>query len=101
MNCMKSLALMKKYAACPVCGNDKLGKGEGKLEVTDDVFTRECKCGFKVTTDEDGNQILSRLKLLYIETSNGEKGFSLFTHIEYGSLCYLFDAETVSVGLVG
>jgi len=98
---MKVLELMKKYSVCPVCGNDKLGKGEGKLEVTDDIFTRECKCGFKVTTDENGKQILTDLKLLYIETADGEKGFSLFKHIEYDSLCYLFDTDSVSVSLVG
>ena len=75
MNCMKSLELMKKYSNCPICGNGILGKGEGKLEITDDTFIRECKCGFKVTTDENGKQIITNLELLYIETSTGGEGF--------------------------
>ena len=41
------------------------------------------------------------LKLLYIETSDGRKGFSLFSHIEYDSLRYLFGADFVSVSLIG
>ena len=57
MNCMKVLALMQKYADCPSCGNSMLGNGEGKLIAEDNTFTRECKCGFKITTDEGGNEI--------------------------------------------
>jgi iron(III) transport system ATP-binding protein len=54
VNMIKSLKLMKKYSNCPDCGNNLLGKGEGSLVIEDETFTRTCKCGFSVTTDEEG-----------------------------------------------
>lgn len=62
MNSVKALKLMSKYSNCPNCGNGVIGNGEGKLIVEDDTFTRECKCGFKITLDENGNE-LKTLKL--------------------------------------
>jgi iron(III) transport system ATP-binding protein len=51
------LPLMYKYSNCPQCGSDRIGNGEGKLIVDDNTYTRECKCGFKITTDENGQEI--------------------------------------------
>ena len=48
MNWMKTVELLREYATCPHCGSDKLGNGAGTVEVTDDTFTRTCKCGWKV-----------------------------------------------------
>jgi hypothetical protein len=47
MNAMLFLQIMKKYGKCPDCGSEKLGNGEGTLEVDDDTFKRTCKCGFE------------------------------------------------------
>ena len=57
MNAFKLLKIIPLYENCPDCGNNKIGNGEGKLLVEDDTFTRECKCGFKITVDEDGKKI--------------------------------------------
>lgn len=51
MNITDSMELMKKYAVCPMCGNGKIGNGEGVLFIEDDVFRRACKCGWKVVED--------------------------------------------------
>ncbi|MNM07346.1 hypothetical protein D3C81_173880 [compost metagenome] len=48
MKLTESMKLMEKYQVCPDCGNSNIGNGEGKLEITEDTFTRECKCGYKV-----------------------------------------------------
>jgi len=50
----KVIRPINKYANCPVCGNDKVGNGEGILVVEEDTFKRSCKCGFKITVNEDG-----------------------------------------------
>jgi hypothetical protein len=52
MNVYEANKLIKKYANCPKCGNDKLGDGEGSVEIQDEVFTRTCKYGFSVTVDK-------------------------------------------------
>lgn len=57
MNVFKALELMSKYSDCPNCGNTAVSNGEGKLIVEDDAFTRECKCGFKITFNEDRKKI--------------------------------------------
>lgn len=57
MNSVKALTLMNKYSECPSCGNGAIGNGEGKLIVDDTTFTRTCKCGFRITTDENGKEI--------------------------------------------
>ncbi|MGJ9460099.1 DUF3797 domain-containing protein [Oceanobacillus sp. CF4.6] len=41
------------YAACPACGNDKVGNGEGSVSVDEDTFARTCKCGFKIELKEE------------------------------------------------
>lgn len=57
MNAFKLLAIMPKYEKCPDCGNDKVGNGQGAIIVEDDTYTRKCKCGFKITVDENGKRI--------------------------------------------
>lgn len=53
MNIHESAELIKKYGTCPECGNDKVGgePSQGALIVEDEVFTRSCKCGWKVVVD--------------------------------------------------
>ena len=48
----RTLDLMNKYGKCPECGNEMLGNGEGKLLIDEDVFTRECKCGWSIKIDD-------------------------------------------------
>jgi iron(III) transport system ATP-binding protein len=59
MHVLKALELMQKYNNCPSCGSgsDKIGNGAGDLVIDGETFTRTCKCGFKVTLDEDGDEI--------------------------------------------
>lgn len=52
MNVNDSLELINKYAACPKCGNDKIGNGEGTLIIENNVFERSCKCGWKIIDDK-------------------------------------------------
>lgn len=53
MNINESQELIKKYADCPECGNDKVGgvPSQGALIMEDEVFTRSCKCGWSVVVD--------------------------------------------------
>ncbi|WP_115774247.1 DUF3797 domain-containing protein [Oceanobacillus arenosus] len=53
MNVYESMELTKKYGVCPECGNDKVGgePSQGALIIQDEVFTRSCKCGWKVVID--------------------------------------------------
>lgn len=44
----QSVKLLKKYGTCPLCGSDRLGKGEGTLVVKDKLFSRTCKCGWSI-----------------------------------------------------
>ncbi|HZG81592.1 MAG TPA: DUF3797 domain-containing protein, partial [Brevibacillus sp.] len=46
MNAYRSVQLMRKYANCKKCGNDKVGDGEGTLIIEDNIFKRSCKCGW-------------------------------------------------------
>lgn len=62
MNINDSLELMEKYAECPKCGNDKLGNGEGTLNIEDIVFERTCKCGYLVKVDKRIKVIASATK---------------------------------------
>lgn len=48
MNPFKAIELMRKYNECPQCGNDKLGNGEGTLNIDGDDFKRTCKCGWEI-----------------------------------------------------
>jgi transcription elongation factor Elf1 len=48
MNAWKAVELMGVYNNCPDCGSEKLGNGEGTLEIEDDTFKRTCKCGWSV-----------------------------------------------------
>lgn len=53
MNIRESSELMKKYGRCPECGSDEIGgvPSQGALIIEDEVFTRSCKCGWKVVVD--------------------------------------------------
>lgn len=57
MNAFKLMDVLKKYEKCPKCGNNKIGNGEGGIVVEDDTYTRTCKCGFKITVNENGKEI--------------------------------------------
>lgn len=48
MDIQMSIKLLNKYSDCPVCGNDKVGNGAGKLDVSDEIFFRSCKCGYSI-----------------------------------------------------
>jgi transcription elongation factor Elf1 len=52
MNAVKAAELIKKYAKCPDCGSELVGKNQGVLEITDNKFLRKCKCGFKIEVTE-------------------------------------------------
>ncbi|MGM8213546.1 DUF3797 domain-containing protein [Virgibacillus sp. W0430] len=56
MNYQKSLKLIQKYSECPNCGNDKVGNGQGTLDINDDTFIRTCKCGCTVKVKGDENK---------------------------------------------
>lgn len=57
MNAVKLLEIMGKYINCPVCGNDKVGNGQGYVISQDKTFTRGCKCGWEIKVNEDGGVI--------------------------------------------
>jgi hypothetical protein len=48
VNVIKSLKLMNKYSECPLCGSTAIGNGEGALIIEGEIFTRSCKCGWRV-----------------------------------------------------
>lgn len=58
MNAYKLLEIMPKYEKCPMCGSTSIGNGAGGIIVEDETFTRTCKCGFKITVDENGNEVV-------------------------------------------
>lgn len=58
MNAYKLLEIMPKYEKCPNCGSTTIGIGQGGIIVEDETFTRTCKCGFKITVDENGNEVV-------------------------------------------
>jgi iron(III) transport system ATP-binding protein len=60
MNLVESLKLMEKYAECPDCGNSNIGNGEGTLQITDDSFTRTCKCDYKVVVTKTHVSVQSK-----------------------------------------
>lgn len=58
MNAYKLLEIMPKYEKCPNCGSTTIGNGQGGIIVEDETFTRTCKCGFKITVYENGNEVV-------------------------------------------
>ena len=58
MNALKTMKLMEKYTTCASCGSDKIGSGAGALIVGDYMFTRSCQCGWDITVDENGKEII-------------------------------------------
>lgn len=58
MNAYKLLEIMPKYEKCPNCGSTTIGNGQGGIIVEDETFTRTCKCGWKITVDENGNEVV-------------------------------------------
>lgn len=59
MNVRTLIPIMKKYEKCPNCGSTTIGNGEGAIIVEEETYTRTCKCGFKITVNEDGKEINS------------------------------------------
>jgi iron(III) transport system ATP-binding protein len=57
MNIYQLMPIMKKYENCPDCGSSTIGNGQGGIIVEDDTYTRFCKCGFKITINENGEEI--------------------------------------------
>ncbi|HCL4549710.1 DUF3797 domain-containing protein [Clostridium botulinum] len=55
------LPIMKKYEKCPKCGSNRIGNGEGGIIIEDDTYTRTCKCGFKITINEDGKEDIEEI----------------------------------------
>lgn len=45
------IELMKKYAECPVCGSNRIGKGA--LVVKHKTFHRKCSCGWTVEVKDN------------------------------------------------
>jgi len=52
MTITRTLELMNKYTKCTECGNEMVVNGQGKLIIEDDVFIRECKCGWNIKIDD-------------------------------------------------
>lgn len=44
----QTMKLLEEYGRCPGCGSQKLGNDEGSLEIQEQLFIRNCKCGFFV-----------------------------------------------------
>lgn len=57
MKIENTIKLMKKYGACPECGNKFIGNGSGTLAIEDTYFFKSCKCGWKVKVDESDNPL--------------------------------------------
>lgn len=62
MNLLLATKLLHKFESCPQCGNNKVGNGQGTLEITEEHFIRTCKCGFKVTIDKRENEVYDNSK---------------------------------------
>lgn len=57
MKIKEFIALMEKYRKCPNCGNTAIGNGQGGIIIEDETFTRICKCGFKITVNENDQEV--------------------------------------------
>lgn len=83
----ESMELIKRYATCPECGNDRLGgePSQGTLSVEDDVFIRSCRCGWSVTVDR---------RIKHVATLARRKGGKLIGGVYevriYGQLSHKF-----------
>lgn len=67
MNIHRVTELMRKYSTCLECGSKDIG-GEpsvGTLNISDEVFTRTCKCGWSVVEDH---------RIKHISTSAKKQG---------------------------
>lgn len=59
MDVMDYLRITPFLNNCPHCGhgqvgtNDSTGEFHGALLIEDNLFTRKCKCGFKITIDSN------------------------------------------------
>ncbi|NBI05783.1 DUF3797 domain-containing protein [Senegalia massiliensis] len=67
---LKNVNLMK-YAICPECHNPNIRNGEGGI-IIDKTYIRYCKCGFKVTVDEEGNEIIERTNISQLDKKVNE-----------------------------
>ena len=52
MKLKRTIELIMLYNACPKCGNEYVGDGEGDLIVDTNLFIRRCKCGFEIKIEE-------------------------------------------------
>lgn len=50
MSPLKIFFYILRHRKCHNCGNTCVGNGEGKFELTEIGFKRECKCGASVQT---------------------------------------------------
>lgn len=62
MNMRDALELTNKYAACPECGNDKVGGEQGTLIIDNNIFIRTCNCGWSIKVDKRIKVIASSTK---------------------------------------
>lgn len=62
MKAKNSNILIINYAACPKCGSELIGSGEGTLLIENDIFERTCKCGFHVVIKESNEGCISELE---------------------------------------
>ena len=51
MNITESVKLLKQYSICINCGNDKIGNGEGTVNINGNIFERTCKCGWSIKVE--------------------------------------------------
>lgn len=63
---------LMKYAICPDCSNKHIGNGEGGIHI-DRNYTRYCKCGFKVTIDEDGKETIDKTNISQLDKKVNEE----------------------------
>ncbi|WP_249365242.1 DUF3797 domain-containing protein [Bacillus cereus] len=55
---------------CPNCGNQFVGKGQGTLEVDDNIIKRTCKCGFKFKYSVNNGVSKKKIKQVIDEALN-------------------------------
>ncbi len=50
MSPFKIFLYILRHKKCHSCGNTRLGNGEGSFKITEEGFTRNCKCGASIQT---------------------------------------------------
>lgn len=67
---LKNIDLFK-YVNCPECGNPNIGNGECGI-IIDKAYIRYCKCGFKVTIDETGKELIEKTNISQLDKNVNE-----------------------------